>query len=577
MDLDNIFKFCTPKYVYIRDAKLGILKYAFMAAIFAYVVVYQILYTCDHLKPHHAAGFGNIRLEEPLAECDADDAPCHAQFDNIANLKYCTQYIEPKRELLSAGEEQKEEKSHLKEAKAAEAGDYITPPKKCKYYEHRRLEWESAVPSEVFIPTFVKRVKQSVDPSCYDPKFNTAGSGQAGSKKYRCKSLWKTEEIESYYIADIEDFTLHMSHSFSSPDIGLHGVSTDYQGLFAACPTNHPADIKAECKRMKIPNTSGAMAAEDEVGLVSTESMEVESLRGSSEGEDELRLGALLKMTPLAQDLDIKHNIMDVKFPKNLGYAESLREGGGMLLLDVSYSNDGYSRPGIPGLGAAQEIKPITYTYRPFFIPTTTNAKYQVVQSLEGNSDKERILDIWHGITVKFQFQGKLVVFAWRNILKALTTGLVLLASATTIVVSLASFVLPLQEKYNTLMYQPGEDLSDYTTLKNNAKDFKGLKAAFCSGDTLIDCLGEDGQPNKELSHQNMTRILAVTEMRLNRLDGMDPKMTFIEDNEKNKVNQAIGHLEKSFYSKPEVGLPASTLSNMAFAKRLNPKVGGAE
>ena len=39
-DLDEIFAFKTPRFVRIRDRRLGILNLLFNVAIFAYIVVY---------------------------------------------------------------------------------------------------------------------------------------------------------------------------------------------------------------------------------------------------------------------------------------------------------------------------------------------------------------------------------------------------------------------------------------------------------------------------------------------------------------------------------------------------------
>lgn len=597
VDLDNIFKFCTPKYVYIRDAKLGIMKYTGMLFIFFYVIVYYILYTCDHLEPHHAQGFGTINIEHPVDHCDPLDRDCLSVYDNIMTLPYCDQYDTPsgaieKRRLddddskktdkkeeksddgdtdkpkkeekeekpeKKAKEETKDEKPEKEEAEdkkpekeepekeapkeekpkkekpeGPQIGDPISPPKTCRYLDSRRLEWSSNVPSEIFIPTRYRQIKQTINPDCYNPELHS-DEELHGKTKYRCKVAWTTSQILEYYVADIEDFNLKLEHSFSSPAIGKFGVSTDFQGLFAACKTNHPLDIKdpEECKRAKVPNTAGAIASEDAKGLVSAEELGAPSLTGSTTGEDVISFGDFLRTTPVAQDYGIKGSVLDAKLPDKFGHpGKSLREEGGMLLLDVNYDNTGYMRPGFPGLPESFQIKPITYSYRPYFVPSTKNEKYQLVE--QSDHADYRIVDIWYGVTVKMQFNGQLVVFSWSKVLHALTSGLVLLSMATTLVCYAASYVMPLNEKYNGLMYQISEDFTEFSELRKNklgqsSEVWKSMASVFASGTIIMKHLAGDGTPKTEdpISNDELVTILCLNEMRLNRLDAMDTRMIY--------------------------------------------------
>merc|ERR1719409_1165428 len=106
--------------------------------------------------------------------------------------------------------------------------------------------------------------------------------------------------------------------------------------------------------------------------------MGIPSLSTSPGGEDQIEFGELLKVAPVAQRYSFEKGVLDAELPDDFGHpGKSLREVGGMLLIDVNYANDGYMRPNLPFL---PEIKPITYTYRPYFIPTTRNEKYELVQ-----------------------------------------------------------------------------------------------------------------------------------------------------------------------------------------------------
>jgi len=368
-------------------------------------------------------------------------------------------------------------------------------------------------------------------------------------------------------VADIERFTLKLSHSFNSPLIGKFGVSTDFQGLFAACETNHPKDVMTECKRTKIPNTRGTMAPEDEVGLLSTEKMGAPSLKGASNGEDEISVHDLLKMSPVGRKYDkVAENVLDSQLPADFGHAhKSLREAGGMMLLDVDYANDGYQRPGIP-IPGFPGIKPITYMYRPYFVPTNRNQMFQLVE--ESDHADIRTIDIWYGITIKMQFNGKLVAFTWVKMLKALTAGLVLLTMASTLVVYIASYLMPMQEKYNALMYQMSEDMSSYANLRQSRsscigsymnplgllddKAWLSMESVFMTGTMLWKYLSEQGAPNKELPNSEIIKILCMNEVRLNRLDAMDTRMMFAgsdpEAEQKHRVYKCITSAKDAYY-----------------------------
>ena len=45
------------------------------------------------------------------------------------------------------------------------------------------------------------------------------------------------------------------------------------------------------------------------------------------------------------------------------------------------------------GLPVGPGIKPVTYTYRPYFIPSNTNTRFELVEQLE--SPDHRVVDIW--------------------------------------------------------------------------------------------------------------------------------------------------------------------------------------
>lgn len=597
MDPDSIFKFCTPKYVYVRSATLGLMKYSMMLLIFIYVVIYDILYACDHLAPHHANGFGTISLQHPVDDCNDFDNDCHAKWHNVHTLPYCTQYKkEDDRKLAEdkkGGDDKKDEGKDKKGKKddkiehpmghgpagkditgaeddKSDLGKIITKPKTCRYLDRHRLIWKPRPPSEIFIPTRYTQVKQKLDPNCYNPDIHSAIDLKSG-KAFRCKTPWLTEWEKEYYVADIENYDLKLASSFNSPNIGMFGVSTSFQGLFAACKTNHPKNVKAECKRAKVPGSEGAIASEDAATLITADELGAPSLKVGPEGRDEISLGDFLKMTPVAQKHEkIFENVLDSKLPSGFGHPNaSLRDVGGIILLDVNYMNNGYGRPGLPGLPSSFQIKPITYRYRPYFVPTRHNIQYQLVQ--QSDTADWRIVDIWYGISIKMQFNGQLVTFTMSKVISSLTSGLVLLSMATTLVTACAAYMLPMCEKYNATMYQMGEDLSDYKNYRNSSKGMKGSLATWinplglltpkewadaeCTSFTskpLFEYVGKDGQvtANNQITNADVIKLLCMTEIRLSRIDGNDIRMICVDENEKDKnpVFKCFQNLKDKMY-----------------------------
>lgn len=133
------------------------------------------------------------------------------------------------------------------------------------------------------------------------------------------------------------------------------------------------------------------------------------------------------------------------------------------------------------------------------------------------DSATERTVNIWYGVTIQMSFEGKIVVFSFSQLLHGFTTGLVLLSSATTLVIYLALYVFKHSEKYQLQMFQYTEDMSRYMELPANRN------CSSFTGEYLLDA--EAG--NKTLTMEQITSILVDSEIRLNRLDGRDPKLTF--------------------------------------------------
>jgi hypothetical protein len=298
---------------------------------------------------------------------------------------------------------------------------------------------------------------------------------------------------------------------------------------------------------MEIPNTSGDVAAEDKEGLVDPKDLHVTSLTGGEGGADEIKVNDLLKLTPVATNNGWTEDVADLKLPKEFGHPrESIRESGGMMMLSINYDNTGMGRPGFPGLDFPSiflgAVKPITYTYRPYFIPTTENKKVETI-TLSADSS-ERTVNVWYGVTVKMSFEGKLVKFGFSSLLSALTTALVLVTSATTMVTYAALYLFKASPKYELLMYQYSEDFSDWKNLHASAaKQNAPGSPDNCTGQTLAEV---EMDKNRDLTQDEIKNILITYDLRLNKLDGKDPSLAFKSAPDLNSLTPAVKAMYKA-------------------------------
>merc|ERR1740130_637394 len=107
-------------------------------------------------------------------------------------------------------------------------------------------------------------------------------------------------------------------------------------------------DVRKECRRMKVPGSTGKTVPEDVMNLEDPKDI-VPSLGVGPKNGDALMLKDLLKLTPAAMFHEMKHDILDVELPERLLLkGESMRNRGGQLMVEVDYTNFVPMRPGIP-------------------------------------------------------------------------------------------------------------------------------------------------------------------------------------------------------------------------------------
>eukprot|EP00451_Oxyrrhis_marina_P030928 CAMPEP_0204363962 /NCGR_PEP_ID=MMETSP0469-20131031/40759_1 /ASSEMBLY_ACC=CAM_ASM_000384 /TAXON_ID=2969 /ORGANISM="Oxyrrhis marina" /LENGTH=622 /DNA_ID=CAMNT_0051352777 /DNA_START=5 /DNA_END=1873 /DNA_ORIENTATION=+ len=576
--------------VYIRNWKLGILNLVVKLGILAFILIKTIWYDCAHLPEFPANGFARLSMLHPVDDCDPYDPTCHARFQTVDKLPYCTQFAgdpfmagqsqddwrpsvksdaasmkrlksmfehdvtrpaEPKKRRMAAA------KRNATEGLFPPIGTLFTEARVCKYFDHIRLTWQPKIANSFFIPTRYQRITQKLNPDCYDPAVHGVKGDDGSSDRFYCSKAYTTTEREDYYVADIENFKLTFLHQFESTSTGLHGNQLMYRGFLGKCDTNHPKDIYSDCEIFPVPNSVGEVAPEDEA--IAGNSSQFPSMTQDDEGADTISVLDLLRATPLATQHNLT-NVLDAILPEDMELgARTLREAGGTLILSIDYSNVGKKRPGLPWTimqylpGPLKDvfepfnspIKPITYTYRPYFLPAYRFR--DIVSTRPPTYPKERIVEEWHGIQVNVLFHGKLVAFDFNELLAVLTTSLALLAFSVLMVDMFACHnpFSSLAPKYKTLKFQPSEDFTNFLLLHSHF-DPKGpsanprtneLRSTTPSSDLLLTKLDDKGKVIDDIAQEELVKLLNFYEMRLNRLDAMDVNCSFQDACERDPRN----------------------------------------
>jgi len=220
--LDATFPYPTAKIARIKDARLGLLRYALTCIIIVYVVGFQILWKGNHLETREIAGVNQLQLDHPTSNnCNPRHVECMQNFTSLSRLPYCAQ-------------------SHA-------AGSIKLP---CEYWDAQKLS--QLTDQGLMIPTHISTFYQTdgCKPSAannwtcvgylydyLDKKGNTQSNRGAATP------------IDDIFIADVERYTLLIDHSahFSS---GPQTYASRMQGYWLDC--KHEGESDAGCSRVPI-------------------------------------------------------------------------------------------------------------------------------------------------------------------------------------------------------------------------------------------------------------------------------------------------------------------------------------
>ncbi|KAL6042659.1 glycoprotein [Balamuthia mandrillaris] len=356
-----LLEYDTYKTVRISDSKLGALYYSCVLFIFVYTVLYTVIYNKAYFEYETPVGAVAISLLPSTKTREA------------AVPDYC----------LPTGE-------------AAERSDNHAVRLPCQLWDESEVvsPYASGGANSFFLTT---RVEEYVEQRLC-PRDSLSCSHDL---------LWKPLSTSTFFVADIEQFTIRVQHSMQAPQFfeeSQHNgdYAKDNRGMAGVVLTGHGPNRRI-LKRFPV-----------------------------NESFDDFDLHDLLQA---ADEMDLDSPIMEAS-----GEVTSLRTRGVILHVDLAYNNircDGK-------LSCAFGKSPLSYRYRIYHVP---EAEKELIETHPLN-DTHRLRRVRHGILMDFHQTGKIGRFSMQVLLIHLCSGLGMMTLATVFVDFLAVYMLPSKSFY---------------------------------------------------------------------------------------------------------------------------------
>jgi len=458
VDVDTIFAYPTPKVVSIRDRKLGIVKYSLMLVIFCYVVVYQMCYMGEHFEMSTVEGVSRQQWQHPTRNgCNPSHLDCMTDFTPVTELPYCQQYT---------------------------GRNTSSTRRSCRYFD--AYELPVAMPKGVLMPTYIETYKQRQEcpPGAEDCESQYRYVNARGQLE---NGTGKAVPISAVFVADVEDFTLLIDHSFRSVNGKMASQARRMEGSYMACRatpggatwmtgqarhtecTTQPIPcVNSGCRRARgsffaLPRRigtshlsgvqSGLRHREQSVRPTGRLSLDVEghqsmtdsaSLAATSASLEpeaySIRAGDVFSLRTL---LAMAGKTLDDAAPQG----EPLRRRGGALVVGIEYHNlNRWS------LFSTQD--PPEYTV------SATLRSMDKFQNMAAHNEEHngRMLKSFSGIYILVEQTGQLAFFDLTHSILILTTALGLVFLSNTLTDIMALYILPRKDEYYKCKYEESSD-----------------------------------------------------------------------------------------------------------------------
>jgi hypothetical protein len=388
---DFWFTYKTPKLVSVRDQKLGVLFNFLQLSVIGYLAIYICGYQCKHLVAQKAEGLTRLTIQQPTKACNPLKNTCDSNYTDAARLPYCTQY---------QGDQTVSEKHQFE----------------CMFHDGIDISYEIPVPGTLFATTRYSEFKQKRECKPTAPDYGCRGQlyrGSEGAGDYGEKT---------FYMADIERFTLLFGHGFEANDGSgkiLKGQGAELDGYIKAGGQGS----SAKSYNMK-DSPLGSVFRIKHLG-------------------DVISIGDLLRLTSPDMDVTLDSINEDNGMP--------LRYNGLVILVHITYTN----RQNFDIFGQTT----------PYYLMTAQKLEISEFKKMY-RYDKhwayvdERLVSDNHGVLVVTKLGGDIMFFQWLHLFQVLTTAVGFLAVARILSDFVMAHLHAHKEKYNLLKYQRVKDFN---------------------------------------------------------------------------------------------------------------------
>lgn len=424
--------------VLVKHQQLGRLKMWLFGVFLGVYLFRAIVLEKKYLELTKIGGFARLQVQQPVKHCNPINPHCESNFTDAHHLRYCQQYT---------GKEEKALVQHP-----------------CKYRDQFDMASDSSLHQQHDLMLVTRRTFIDQKPRCHT---NTSKEGD-------CRDTYSSTKTQNtFFMADIESFTLQFDHSFVAEEEHLKSKSLDMVGFYNPCLHEMGEEeelIPLDDKMGSILKHSKAHVRNCDHDKEGPEECELEAIKLSpkmyADGkgkETKSRVKKEVEKTTI--DMWTEHWLVDLippirwlglsgafqkkkakeghmftKIPSGdvvklgdileelhldldetiEGRNTTLREEGFVLIVEIRYTN--FKK------GTWPNPLPPVYTYHFMKAPAT---EYKSEGPPTFDKDGNRILEIKHGILVKIQQRGVVGRFSKKETLLIFLEGIVVYAFAS--------------------------------------------------------------------------------------------------------------------------------------------------
>eukprot|EP00931_Biecheleriopsis_adriatica_P116369 TRINITY_DN92008_c0_g1_i1.p1 TRINITY_DN92008_c0_g1~~TRINITY_DN92008_c0_g1_i1.p1 ORF type:complete len:425 (-),score=39.97 TRINITY_DN92008_c0_g1_i1:36-1310(-) len=380
----------TPVNAHVLDWRLGASYYCLLLVVLLYVFVYNIWYKGEFVITEAPIGSLRISVRSPTYDPASNASGCN-------ELKRgCESNLRPLNEL-----------SYCSQSWNGGAPSPSTDVLECTYWDAMQAVLGDG--SDVMIPTRVVEYKQE---SLCQPLGNPSVTS--------CRQLWAeapASNVQEFYIADVESFTLLLDHKALAPNLGVEITPDEWQGALRTRSSKLCATYPRRSKYEPVPGQALTPSSQPPCWILPNETFPPSGLQIFT-------MGTLLE----AAGVDLDGPSLEP------GSHHTVRYEGIEIVLMIEYSN----------------FAPWSFVPRERFrfeVNAMHRSSAKRMTEMPG-PDGSRTVRNNHGIEISVIQTGKIGKFSAFSLLVTLTTALTMIAVASFSVDTIATYFLPEKDHF---------------------------------------------------------------------------------------------------------------------------------